>query len=204
MEKNVRKIRILLGNKEIKGYSIKKPVELELSIEKVTIPDSEPGRLNWKLEEIREYVKVSIAGEVWQSNCGSPHRDCIEAGQIIETVKELFSDSENVLEICELWKEWHLNDMKGGTIEQEYFLKGYRVGNPEWKYDYSEACNVLRACGLYRIGRIPFRKELIDGKEVQAYSAYTYGSKWLVREIPESAVNSLIALFEIFPEGKGN
>ena len=184
--RNEKSLRILLGKKEIAGYSIKKPVELELIIKKVVIPENESPKLNWKLEEIREYTAVSICGEVWYSN----YKDCIEAGQIRDTVRELFPQNEAVLSICRLWEEWHLNDLTAETIEQSYFIEGYKAGNPDWPYDFSEACDVLRNARLYRIK---------NGSNV----SYSYGSKWLIREIPETVVNRLIELFGMFPEGKG-
>jgi len=181
-----RKWRILLGNRKIEGYKNKKPVELELQIKTVKIPDGEASRLNWKLEEIREYTAVSIMGEVW---CSDYYSDCFECGQIRDTVSDLFP-SDAVQRICKLWDQWHLNNLTAGTVEQTACIDVYEVANPKWHYDYSEACEILKDAGLYTIETSPI--------------SYTYGSKWLIREVPEAIVNELIELFESFPVGKGS
>ena len=179
-----RKWRILLGHREIGGYRGKKPVELQLVIKRVKIPDTEAPRLNWKLEEIREYTTVSISGEVWYSN----YRDCFECGQIRETVSDLFG-REDIQRLCVLWHNWHLNDLQAGTKAQRNCVSQYKLNHPGWRYDYSKACEILKDAGLYTIETSPI--------------SYAYGSKWLIREVPESIITELIETFERFPKGKG-
>lgn len=64
-------------------------------------------------------------------------------------------------EVQRLWKTYHLNGMTAWTPIQNAIIEAHRKKNPDWHYDYTEACNILKEHNLY------------DD------NGYRYGTKWL-------------------------
>jgi hypothetical protein len=89
-------------------------------------------------------------------------------GQCLDTLAE-YVDNPLFKAIHMLWKNYHLNDMHAGTIEQEQAIAEW-VANGN-KYDYNTICEHLQSIGLYEVE--------VDGKP------YKYGHGWLYRAIPE-------------------
>jgi hypothetical protein len=81
-------------------------------------------------------------------------------GQIYDSIEPATSGQEDLLD---LWKKYHLNDMKSGTPRQMELVKGL---------PYVEACAVLERENL-------LEDILPDGKK------YIYGTGWLTEELPE-------------------
>ena len=77
--------------------------------------------------------------------------------------------------LYKLWKEYHLNDLHAGTQKQEEFLKNTKDIH---HYDYTICCELLKENNL-----------LFD-------NGYKYGTSWLYRNIPNSALEEIAALIE--------
>jgi len=73
-------------------------------------------------------------------------------------------------DFLDIWKKWHLNDMKAGTPKQEEALKDCPFT------DYTERCGWLRGLGLY------------DD------NGYKYGTAWLKVELPKEVIDFINAL----------
>jgi hypothetical protein len=133
---------------------------------KVTFSDKENNRIDLKCSI--ENGHFSISGNMGGS-----------CGQILDDIKPKNREQK---ELITLWRVWHLNDMKAGTLKQEKALntKAFQVfkGNTDY---YKAACSYLKKKGLYK-----------DGK-------YTYGTRWLTRKLSkdfEKHLNSLIDSIE--------
>lgn len=88
-------------------------------------------------------------------------------------------------DIVPIWKEWHINDTHAGTPAQEEAINRYEKEHPDWRYDYTEAREILQECDLL------FDKDfLVDGKP------YEYGLKWLKREIPDEVIRKLCEIMD--------
>lgn len=108
--------------------------------------------------------RLSISGAIWNA----PATDHISSGQNREEITELFPDDAKVARIVEVWRRWHLNDMRAGTPAQEALLAEHQN---EWSRYHTEshydwACGLLKSHGLLRD----------DG--------YKYGSAWLSEPLP--------------------
>lgn len=75
----------------------------------------------------------------------------------------------------DVWKRWHLNDMKAGTPAQQAELEKHKFPGYPLSY-YTWACEVLEAASL------------------QPDNGYSYGSKWLKEEVPETTIAFLRSL----------
>ncbi len=82
-------------------------------------------------------------------------------GQIRESLQEWFPESAQYF-------DWHLNDMKAGTVAQEAELEKHEWDHHGSHYDW--ACVRLDEAGL-----------LID-------NGYKYGSAWLKRDLPADVI----------------
>lgn len=83
--------------------------------------------------------------------------------------------------IVPIWKKWHLNDTHAGTERQDEILDRYKKEHPDWRYDYDEACEILKEHDLYED-----KQYLVDGEP------YKYAHKWLFREIPHEILLELV------------
>lgn len=131
------------------------------------------------VEMCYEDGRLAICGDIWNAH----HTDCVSCGQNLDTIREYVSDP-TFLELYDLWKNWHLNDMHAGTEKQERIIKNWLdEGNA---YNYDEACRVLVSCGMY-----------VDESYIHNGKPYRYGTAWLKREIPadvEERINNLFNL----------
>ena len=133
-----------------------------------------------ELETKKDNKQVFTAcGNVWNNL----HTDLIAGGQCIDSILESVPSLKHnklYMEVVELWKKWHLNDMHAGTPEQERFIKSWiEKGN---KYDYTTICEHLQAVGLYEVE--------YNG------SWYKYGHGWLYQEIDAIDLQRINKLFE--------
>jgi hypothetical protein len=166
--KNTEKYVVLCGlTRADSGYPAGCPVELEVEIRagKNTVAPY----LNIDLEPLPEYVEISVCGSVWQK----ARRDIYSGGQNIEEIAAMFPENVRVQEIAAIWRRWHLNGLNSGTRAQREFIDQHKAANPEWRYDYSEACELLKAAGLYED------------------RGYKYGSPWLAEAPPVEVVERL-------------
>lgn len=115
---------------------------------------------------------LSICGTIWNST----QTDCSSCGQNYARLAEFFSGNKRFDRIVEIWNRWHLNDMKGGTRAQNAAVAAWlAAGNA---YDYTRIREHLKSLGLE-----------VDG-------GYTYGTGWMVDELPVDVRNEIIALFD--------
>jgi hypothetical protein len=122
------------------------------------------------LEPIGEYIMLSIIG----------YGEDGDVGQIHELLKEEFPNDSDVQRFCDLWGRWHLNGLTAGSTKQEEFIRAYQKEHPEWRYDYTEACQLLEDADLF-----------VD-------LGYNYGHKWLVEEIPNEVLEEIKSLVKKF------
>lgn len=111
----------------------------------------------------------SASGNVWNSR----KTDVVWCGQCIDDIyndyKGQLNNIELYKELLDLWKKYHLNDMKAGLPIQEKVVKEWlSKGNT---YVYEIVCNHLKSLGLY---------------EVNAGNGltYKYGRSWIYSKIP--------------------
>lgn len=140
--------------------------------------------LEVELRDTDKGPEFSVCGNLWNNI----HTDIIWGGQCVDDLFWKFGkqmqNPKLYAEILELWKKYHLNGMHAGTEEQEDYLDQYKSEHPNWRYDYSEACIILKCAGLYEVE--------VDGKP------YQYGHGWLYREIPEVSLNRIKKIIEIY------
>ena len=114
-----------------------------------------------ELKESDNGPVFTVCGDIWNNRM----TDCICGGQCLDTIKEYLPHNKLFLEIHDLWKKYHLNDMNAGKEKQTAAVKDWLAqGN---RFDYTEVCKYLESIGLL----------YEDG--------YKYGSGWIYRAIPE-------------------
>ena len=88
----------------------------------------------------------------------------LECGQIHDKVQEIIP-----ARLYEIWKRWHLNNMRAGTFVQEEILRQAEASGIEFN-DYDEACNYLQRFDA-----------LVD-------EGYNYGTAWLKAALPQEVI----------------
>lgn len=138
-------------------------VEVEIEVK----PIGRAG-INWEtLEEMPEdSPTVSLCGNIWNA----VHSDCVSCGQNLDEIVDNIR-TKKMKRIHEIWKRYHLNDMKTGTKKQTEALD--ELKKTGWKYDYTEACICLTSIGL-----------LED-------RGYRYGHGWLYMPVPDEVIEEL-------------
>lgn len=138
-----------------------------------------------ELNEKKEGPALSICGTILVFNAATRAYDCTCAGQCIDTMAAEFpqlTDDKIFATLYDIWKNWHLNDLKAGTPAQEAALKeAHGTGELE-TYDYRLACDYLRSIDLY--------EDRWDGK------AYAYGTGWLYWPLPDEVRDTVQELFD--------
>lgn len=158
--------RKVLDLGEVSKYGKRHRASLEIELRSCT------NTRDFDLNENVNYPKeFSVCGTIdiferrhWHNYSG---------GQNIEEISRLYSKNKLVQEIASLWRRWHLNCMKGGTRTQEEYLRQYAECNPGWKYEYSQACEILKRAGLYE------------------EKGYKYGHAWLSEPLPIEVENRI-------------
>lgn len=125
--------------------------------------------LTWSVENGR----FSMCGEIWQPS----KRDTLTGGQCIEEVVKLFPNDAKAQRMAEVWRRWHLNDMRAGSPAQEAWLRANPVTAVYPNSHFSVASNALKEAGLN-----PDPNYEYNGKP------YVYGSAWLKEELPAEIV----------------
>ena len=113
------------------------------------------------------YYVFSVVGEA-----------CIEhsdmSGQVLDSCAHIFMCDPRFNEIYKLWRAWHLNDLSAANDEQQAALDKWTLYAGA---SYLDSCAYLKARGLYVTS-----------------SGYEYGSKWLLRVIPDAVIAQMQAL----------
>lgn len=135
----------------------------------------------------------SAVADLWNLN----RSDILMGGQCFNDLLNDYPELKNnnvFMEVYDLWKKYHLNNMHAGTPEQEKALE-------EWKaqgniYDYEKACDYLKSIGLYEVPISTIDKDVnpqfIDCEK----ETYKYSSGWLKERIPEEDVQRIECLIK--------
>lgn len=119
--------------------------------------------------------RLSITGVEGPMSNGNAKGGC---GQIRDFVISSYAegwDKNKVEQFRTVWNQWHLNDMRAGTPAQEAELSNHVFpGYPKSYYEWAK--EVLTTVGL------------------QPDNGYSYGSKWLMEEVPEWVILFLASL----------
>ena len=119
-----------------------------------------------ELKDSKKGPVFTCSGSIQNRN----NTDALICGQCLDNIREYLPNNPLFETIYELWKNYHLNDLNAGTIEQTKALKearekGFAI------YDYCEICEYLKSIDLYEVEH--------EGKP------YKYGYGWIYYEIPE-------------------
>lgn len=131
------------------------------------------------------YEAFSASAEVWNQI----HTDIIMGGQCIDTLYREYASLRNdalFKEIHDLWKAYHLNDMKAGTPKQEVAIKEFLESRKDAPYEernYDAQVAYLKEKGL-------LYDTLPNGE------SYKYGSRWLFEKIPEEDLRKIKDIME--------
>lgn len=138
-------------------------VELELKQKECINFETGQNELMWVF---------TACGNVWDSK----HSDIISGGQIID---ELIKICKNPLlkEIHDIWREFHLNNLKAGLKEHCEIVDLYLKEN-NLKYDYKIICEYLKSINKFEINGIK------------------YDCGWYCKPIPHNVVNRIIEIIE--------
>lgn len=132
--------------------------------------------ITWELKD----GNFSMCAEVWNVR----KTGIIRGGQCVDAVAAYFPDDKKAARMVEVWRRWHLNDLKAGSPAQMEYLRGHDAelealrGSVSPKMDhYTAATKILTYAGLN-----PDPGYLHNG------TPYKYGSAWLKEELPPEVV----------------
>lgn len=124
-------------------------------------------KLTTNLQPIEEYHTFSFFGSYkdWGWQC---YDEILEASMTEPLVVQKL-----IKELVDLWKTYHLNDFKAGTVQQKAAVdKRLALGN---KYEYSAVCDHLKEIGMYE------------------FHWYKYGHSWLVEYYNPQQVDDVVS-----------
>ena len=137
--------------------------------------------------------ELSIRGDVWNGR----HTDLVAGGQCLDEMYDFLKGRKVFKELYRLWKNYHLNGMHAGTVEQEKLVDESRKNgihesvmaemNKDIKYDFEKKSDYDVDCEILRRNNL-FTVKLVDGKD------YRYGMGWLYRPIPNEEWDKINAL----------
>ena len=134
----------------------------------------------------------SACANVWRN---PRHSTVIYCGQCFDDLLIDFPElkqNEVFMEVYDLWKNYHLNNMHAGTPEQEKAIEEWEAqGN---KYDYKKICEYLKSINLYEVPvstiDLKANPKYADNKE----GTYKYGHGWLKEIIPDKDIARIESL----------
>ena len=110
-QNTIYKKRIPLG--KVDGYGIgKQSCAAEIT---VTIRKEMHCKRTIYHTPVDEYFTLSIVGSIWNHM----HTDWISGGQNYDHLLSLRRGSHKLRRIVDVWKRWHLNDLKAGCSHQQ-------------------------------------------------------------------------------------
>ena len=134
-------------------------------------------------EYCNKYIEFAACGNIWNHM----HTDIYCGGQCLDEMAK-YIKSPLFCQIYTFWKKYHLNGAHPGTPEQEKAVKEWEAaGN---KYNYSAACEMLKACGLYEV---PLNCRLVGTRNADG-KPYKYGSGWVIEDIPNDDLKKIISI----------
>ena len=153
MEKEIFYKKKLAGKDLTTNYN----VYLEVRIKSVDLSNQKSLKETIEHKVINKYKTLSISG--YSVDRGGQIYDFLLSKEF-KPLKNF-----NVKRLVEIWKRWHLNDLRPGCIHQEKPIRGKEWDTLEWE-------RLTKMCP----------------------KGYRYGSKWLVEELPEDIINEVIEL----------
>lgn len=122
--------------------------------------------ITWTLAEGR----FSMCAEVW-----NPRKTNLYMyGQCVDTVAAMFPNDTKAQRMAEVWKRYHLNDMKAGSAVQEQWLRDNPIPEAEYAYPRSH----------YKVAS----DKLADAGLNPDPNGYLYGHEWKAEELPAAIV----------------
>lgn len=127
--------------------------------------------LDIEIKDKNSFKSLSIVGTYFTGKkLLKSEKNLLGFGQIHNEVQEIIP-----ARLYEIWRRWHLNDMRAGTFVQEEILRQAKASGVKLN-DYDEACNYLQRFDA-----------LVD-------EGYTYGSGWLKEELPQEVIDYVCCL----------
>lgn len=128
--------------------------------------------LEISIKEKKSFKTLSIVGTYFTGKkLLKSEKNLLGWGQIHDEVKEIIPTR-----LYEIWKRWHLNDMRAGTFVQEEILRQAKASGVEFDNFYIDACEYLQR----------FDALVDDG--------YKYGTAWLKEELPQEVIDYVCCL----------
>lgn len=118
--------------------------------------------ITWTFED----GKFSMCAEIWNQR----ETDIYSCGQCVDTVAAYFKGNHKAQRMVEIWKRYHLNDLRAGSYEQMKYLREHPL-DPE-SYTYPKSYYEAASAALSAAGLNP------DSE------GYMYGHAWKREEIP--------------------
>lgn len=119
------------------------------------------AEITWTLQDGR----FSMCAGIWNHI----KTDMYCAGQCVEEIAKYFPANKKVQRMLAIWRDWHLNDLRAGTLKQETHLKALTFpGYPVSHYDWARS-------ELAKVG-------------LQPDDGYSYGSAWLTKSLPPEII----------------
>lgn len=139
-------------------------IKIEIELDEKPLPD---GKLDTGLSPVAGFKLpvLSIAGT--GKNMGGQIEDDLPLDP--EGWERLYISITDLRLIVDIWKTYHLNDMKAGTDLQQFIIDWFYVG----RYDFNQVVELLESHCVYND------------------NGYRYGSKWLYSYIPEQVITYL-------------
>lgn len=129
------------------------------------------------------YYELSICGHIWNAR----HTDAVCCGQCLDEIAQYRSQLNNpsLFDVLyNLWENYHLNGIHAGTPEQEKAVEEWEAAGNH--YDYAAVCEMLKNRGIYTVNYTG----LSVGRRYEN-EPYTYGSGWIVQELPASVLETI-------------
>lgn len=164
MKKTIEFGKIAYNNPNVKSNLI--TVELELKTKDKVV------RCYDTLEEVKDALVFSASANVWNTY----KTDIVMGGQCLDSLVEYLPTNKQFRRILEIWKMYHLNDMKAGTKLQTEALKDWRETHNIKGWAYDKECEYLKSIDLYND------------------RGYKYGSSWLFQTIPSEIIEEIKTL----------
>ena len=134
-----------------------------------------------KYDPIKKSLSITgVEGPLADGNCrGSCGQ--IDMSELAPVQYTEGYDAQTITRLRDVWREYHLNDMRSGSPAQRAYLKANPV--PNTAKHYLAACEALRTAGLN-----PDPAYIHNGKP------YAYGSAWLREDVPQEVLDWLFSL----------
>ncbi len=133
--------------------------------------------------------ELSICGNIWK-----PHKgDILCGGQCYEEIADAFPNNPKVQRIVEIWKRWHLNDMRAGCEHQRSEGWAERPIDPSKPLDsYGTHFEGQRQSSWNMLAwvRPDEHPEGLLGAPCPV-CGYRYGSEWLHEELPAAIIDEV-------------